>query len=377
MRQLRDTRFRFGAGFTPAYLSQDPSSVLKLHPSVTHLELGLSDFVRWASQPDVPDIDLSLHLARTPVTEVYDAQDAFIAHIRESTLSLHSIKSVGIHITGLRNEGIGILGFSSHYRPYPGCERNAARFVDKLMDRLSIPVWIENANYYSASSAEIFAAWKSIERLCDQTGARLIVDLSHLFIDARNNRLLPDVVLGAVPWHHAAEIHLSGVIEAHDGSLHDGHSRPVHAEVWRLLEHCLSSIVNTSCPPILTIEHTDPSWGKQAHLYEADFSALLSLVRATPTEVGSVTDRAYGYARNYLKKLVQQWIPKLANACEQRGVAFETIFDEWIEHVTKNEGRRIVLTREEVPPIEANQVRVAADSLLEFTKRQLKDVDRR
>lgn len=360
----------FGAGYTPAYLSIDSSPALVISPFVSHMEMGFAEYDRWISRDIAPEIALSLHLARTPVTESFSTQDIFIEHVKEKIKpNAGRLSSIGIHLIGQRNVGIGQMGFSSHFVPSQNSEKNSERFMEKLRERTGLPVWIENANFYSRCPHDIFEAWGCIDRLCRSTGAGLIVDLSHLLIDAKNNGISPNVILGAVPWKYVVEIHLSGVIEARDGSFHDGHSCAVHEIAWELLDECLNGIVFAAQPVVITIEHTDPCWLGQQQIYDADFLRLKNVVECKKfAAVKSYADQANNYAHAYLKKLLKQWIPQLAPACEQRGVSFDVLFDDWLDQVTQREGRRIAFTVDEVPSVEMKEVCIAVPEFLQFSK---------
>jgi hypothetical protein len=69
--------------------------------------------------------------------------------------------------------------------------------------------------------------------------------------------------------------------------------------------------------------------------------------------------------------LIKQWIPKLAPACDQNGLSFDILFDDWLNQVIRQEGRRIVLTAEEVPSGEINEVCIAVPEFLQFAKKRL------
>jgi hypothetical protein len=373
------SNIRMGAGYNPGYLLTDPQKKLSLPKSVTHIELGLSEFVRWINSNPVYPGNLSLHLARTAITEGKEEQDRFIQHLKSNLFnkdlfSEERLVSIGVHLIGSRSEGIGRYGFSSHYKPLATLEKRAIRFVNEIQDQLGLPVWIENANFYSHSVSDILDSWKSVERICRSTKACLIADLSHLFIDASNNGLNPSILLGAVPWDLVVELHLSGIIEGPDGAFHDGHSVEVHDQVWQLLDNCLNSLITTEQSVIVTIEHTDPCWIQCQQKHDSDFSRLIDIVkqRRIPCNRASSADE---YAKSYLKKLLRQWIPKLAPACEQRQISFNNLVDNWIEEVTIKEGKRIAFTADEIPKEELSEVYIAAQSFVGFAKDKIRTCD--
>lgn len=377
------TEFILGAGYNPAFTLAGDTRLapLELPESISYLELGLAELEKWLNHPGVRErhCDLSLHLARTPVSEDAQTQENFIDYIAQGIEKAQqqgaAFVSIGIHLTGPRHEGIGRLGFSSHYYPDETVEARAIAFIEALSQRTHLPVWLENANFYSPGMASVFASWRSVNTIAHNTGAGLIVDLSHMLIDARNNGADPRVIIGLIPWRAVREIHLSGIIEAADGSLHDGHSAPVHEEVWCLLETCLAGVLDAhplpdAAPRIVTVEHTDPLWIRQPETFHDDFSrlhALLAKERAHPDRA----ERAGGYAKGYLKKLLNQWLPNVKPLCQAQQLDYNQVVEDWIDQVTRKNRRRIVLTRAEIPDIEYAQVEVAAPSFLDYAKRRL------
>ncbi|MCU7926977.1 MAG: DUF692 family protein [Candidatus Thiodiazotropha sp. (ex Dulcina madagascariensis)] len=366
-----------GAGYNSCYILKDSCKKLALPETVTHLELGLPELPRWLSRSGMTSINLSLHLARTPITESKESQDKFINYLTEKIYDYSNIDhhrmlvSIGVHLTGRRDEGIGRYGFSSHYNPTLLNERHAERFVKKLQDRVGLPIWIENANFYSHSIESIFHAWKSTERICRETGSYLIIDISHLAIDALNSGIDPLVILGSIPWDLVVEIHISGIIKGPDGAYHDGHSVKVHDIVWKLFGESMRCLNLTGRPTIATIEHTDPNWFKKRQEHDEDFNKLREHIDSS-LHTQSKAGYAEVYAKSYLRKLLDQWIPNLSLACEQRQIAYDDLVSEWIDQITDKQNHRIVLTEDEALNHERSLVHLAAPSFLEFAKKRIK-----
>lgn len=361
---------KLGIGYHPSFSFGD-GSTLALPQAAELMELGLAELKDWRASPRYrKEVGLSLHLSRSPITEDERSQDAFIEHLRAS-ISDARLVSVGLHVTGERGEGIGRFGFSSHFAASAEKERRAARFASAVTERLGVPVWLENANFYSGSQEEVLAGWDSLRRICALSGAKVILDLSHMAIDAHNVGLEPSACLGAVPWPLVAEVHLSGIVEG-GGAWHDGHSLPVHSATWALLESCLTLLVSRSNGIFLTIEHTDVSWRDRVAEFEADCSRLTALAAATRRP--RVADRraeADGYAKSYLKRLLKRQIPKLEAACVERGVSFDALFQEWLLQRVETDGLRLSLTPDELAPSDALESRVAAPDFLDYAKGRL------
>lgn len=362
--------YKFGAGFNPCFLGASESSSLTIPDFISVVELGLAEYPLWCFKNNKQQ--LSLHLSRTPICENSHKQDTFINFLKQKIfdeVKLSSkILSIGLHLIGDRYSGIGRFGFSTHFKTTHQNISQAIRFITLLSETFQIPVWLENANFYSTSSSEILETWESISFILAQTNARLILDLSHLLIDSLNNRILPEIVLGAIPRKSISEVHLSGVIQSKDGIYHDGHSVPVPSIVWTLFYRLLSDIIINPTEIVFTIEHTDPRWINKKEVFYADFKKLLNFVLNKPLlNSHDLQKNSETYAKNYLKKLLNGWCKEEISQLNIRGIEFDSVFEEWINYATKND-RKIALTFEEVPKEEWDSVSFAKKSFKEFIR---------
>lgn len=185
----------YGVGYNPAFTNKK----LLIPECAALMELGIAEYRRTSKKFINKKIDFSLHLARTPITECNKNQDRFIKYLQGECID-PSLKSIGIHLTGKRHHGIGQFGFSSHFIPSLESKKQAIRFIKDIKTSLNLPVWIENASFYSSSVEEILETWEMITSICNESNAKLIIDLSHLLIDAKNNAIDPLILLGAIPW---------------------------------------------------------------------------------------------------------------------------------------------------------------------------------
>ena len=380
MASVNNRNWRIGAGFNPGYLMNEGDG-LCLATGVGHLELGLAEFRKWNKYNRDDDCDLSLHLARTPITESEDSQDRFIKALLDQIKHKNNyleakLVSIGVHLTGDRYDGIGRFGFSSHYYPSKRAEQNAVRFIREMQDVIGLPVWIENANFYSSSFREICTSWKSAEEICRAGEAKMIVDLSHLYIDATNVNVTPDILLGLVPWDEVIELHLSGIVRGADGTVHDGHSMPIDDKVWAIFRRLRKALGRRDGSMIVTIEHSDPSWISKPELLEADFQKLKKELEKIPGSAReSVAEKCDVYAKSYLMKLLKQWIPNVEPACTQRMISFEGLVLEWLDDVVEKKGSRIVMTDEEAQLNKEWAVEVAAPSFAAFARKRIEQCD--
>lgn len=132
-----------------------------------------------------------------------------------------------------------MLGATNTYEPTAKNKEHAFNFVTALQSEVGLPVWLENANFYSNGSEQVLQSWEHIKMLCQETGCGIIVDLAHLVVEANNNGLPAKVILGSIPWSDVKEIHLSGITYGQDGSMHDGHNHSIPDSIWTVLETSL------------------------------------------------------------------------------------------------------------------------------------------
>ena len=259
---------QIACSYNPMFL--DDMSLIS--PNVQLIELGMEAYysIFFEQTGDLPAYyhnHLSLHLARSPIVETCAYQDVFLEEKLLPLITDQRIISVGFHLSGSRYDNIGKFGFTSHYKSSPVYEKNCIRFVREVHDKTGKEVWLENANFYSKNISEIIENWRSVSRILENSNAKLIVDISHLVIDCANIGVSPDIFLGCICWDKVSEIHLSGIIEGRDGTLHDGHGKKIDTRSWLLLKKILDlNVLNNDV--FVNIEHSEPSWANNIYDYK-------------------------------------------------------------------------------------------------------------
>lgn len=290
--------------------------------------------------------DLSVHISRSPITEKRSHQEVFIKEKLSPLKYDERVISIGFHLCGERHHNIGKLGFSSHYTATAATERSAVEFIDLARKESGKKIWIENANFYSNSAAEIFSTWKSIEKIAGESDANLIVDVSHLIIDSHNAKLPTDASIGLIPWNRVVEVHLSGITTGKDGSMHDGHGTPVHAKAW----HLLNGLIRADLIPrdaYINIEHSDEEWKDFPSEYKDDFATLRAILAERSTPTARVGDANLKYAENFLKKILKGAVANFSEIIELDGRSESQLLHDWVDHVKKMD-KRISLSKEEI-----------------------------
>lgn len=309
------------------------------------------------------DIQLSLHISRSPITEPIENQNIFISEKLSEIKNDDRIISIGFHLCGHRNDNIGKYGFSSHYSKTLESECNAIEFIKNVTCKTNKPVWLENANFYSSSAEEVIENWISFNKIIKKSNAKSIIDLSHLIIDCKNNNISPYLVIGFIDWSKVIEVHLSGIIIGNDGALHDGHSVRVSSLVWEMLEQLIkSNLVKKSI--IFNIEHSDNNWADEKEIYNADFDILNNILNMSFSE-GVKNSQANKYALGYLRKLLTEEIENLEEISEHFNSSIEEILNSWIEHIVNIE-KRISLSSDDMDSLLAKNSVHFVQSFIEF-----------
>ena len=361
--------FKIGAGYNRLFAATLLENHLEIPQGVELIELGLEELRQWKKSAYYQDIPLSLHLARSPITEGYSIQKKFLNEIK-TRLGDQVLTSVGFHLTGTRDSGIGALGFSSHYLPNKTSENRAISFLKAAQDTFNTPIWLENANFYSAGANEIFNNWLSVTKILKSTGTSLILDLSHMIIDSANVGLNDHSVIGLIPWEKVSEFHVSGITQSKDGALHDGHNQRVDQRVWKLLEEIMHLVPHTEKPIYVTVEHTDPDFVSKKHEYYNDFTQVLALIGAPKRIPRNQKSHAQNYARSYLCRILKKRYPLLEASLSKRNLLLSSLTSEWVDD-THSKGFRIVLSESERYPFEKSKVRSIDQDFLPYLKERL------
>lgn len=371
IKMKNDRHIRIGSGLNPYHFnSEDKLMHLKIPGSAEFLEMGLDQFFQWQETNPNSKQEISLHIARSPITEDESKQDEYIAHLAKllENINLDKVISFGFHLTGTRFEGIGLYGFSSHYVSDSKKESHAVRFISQIKKTFNKEVWLENANFYSESSFEMIESWKSMNRIVEMTNSKVILDLTHLYIDSMNLNVSPYVCFGVIPWDNIVELHLSGMVKGKDGALHDGHSMNISQEIWDFLENVLTGFSFGTKLLTLTIEHTDHVWINKKEAYYEDFLTLEQVIKERKVK-SNFYEESSNYALGNMERLLSIKIPKLKRALTQRNLEMRPLLVEWT-NVVKKEGKRIVFSKSEITSQDKHQTVYIYEEFLNYLKRR-------
>jgi uncharacterized protein len=132
--------------------------------------------------------------------------------------------------------------------PLPRTKSAARSIIAKvraIQSRIPVPFLLENIAYVfdwprsTLSHAEFFS------RICGETGARMLLDVENLYLNAQNHHLDAYAFLDALPAGIVEQVHIAGGVTVCASFLErpflaDTHDRPVPEGAFDLLDYALS-----------------------------------------------------------------------------------------------------------------------------------------
>jgi uncharacterized protein (UPF0276 family) len=120
-------------------------------------------------------------------------------------------------------------------------EHTAAR-IRKVADALQRPVAVENITYYARMPGGRLDEPDFVRAVVERADCGLLLDLSNLYVNARNHGRDPWDDLARMPLHRVVQVHLAGFSVEHDGRLLDDHGAPTHDDVLDLYARLVERI---------------------------------------------------------------------------------------------------------------------------------------
>ncbi|MCU4401397.1 DUF692 family multinuclear iron-containing protein [Acinetobacter pittii] len=366
-----------GAGYNRLF--DIAESGLKIPEDVSFIELGIDELNNTDQKSSsLIGKKISLHLARTPMVEDEIAQDNYIDFlekiINDAKFKKLELISIGIHLSGSRFTGGGLLGDVDVYSPTKENLDKVVSFIKKIQ-KLNLEVWIENASFYSEKISDVIETWQHVNYLCSEFKCKCIIDISHIVIEGNNIDIEPNLILGMVPWKSVIELHLSGIKQGKDGCMHDGHGLPVHDDVWKFLRLAIRILDGINENIYITIEHTPPSWKDKVDIYNNDFIKLNNILRDKYNFI-SYFNNIESYMYGYLKYIIDIKVPLLKEAFLQRGIDYDETLYSWVDIVKKNK-QRIVIHMSEIPLSERNRAVDLVSGFMMYAKKEIENIDKK
>lgn len=113
----------------------------------------------------------------------------------------------------------------------------------EVRERIPVPFLLENNVYFFEYAEQEYDEAEFLNRLCDASGCKLLLDLHNVYANARNHGFDPYGLLGRLRLENVVEIHVAGGFEA-GGFYQDAHSDTSPPEVFEMLEWVLPRCPN-------------------------------------------------------------------------------------------------------------------------------------
>lgn len=110
-----------------------------------------------------------------------------------------------------------------------------SRNIDVVQAALKRTIAIENVSSYLTWKESVLTEWDFIRTVIKSTGCKILLDINNVYVNASNHGYDPMDFLNAIDADDVAEIHMAGFTDM-GAYLFDTHSKPVHADVWKLFE---------------------------------------------------------------------------------------------------------------------------------------------
>lgn len=138
------------------------------------------------------------------------------------------------HISFTKAGGIDI----GHLTPIPKTKASLdvlSENIARVQDVIQVPLILENITETITYPDEEFTEGEFLAHLCERSEVGLLLDLTNLFINAKNNGHAPAKRLRELPLDRVVQLHFVGYHET-NGEIHDQHSDTTQSEIWDLFE---------------------------------------------------------------------------------------------------------------------------------------------
>ncbi len=151
--------------------------------------------------------------------------------------------------------------------------------IDETQEFIGRPLLLENPSSYLSFEDSTFTEPDFIAEVSRRTGCGLLLDVSNVFVSARNLGTDALTYLDAFPLARVQEIHLAGHDETADGLLIDAHGSEITGDVWALYAEVIARI--GPLPTLIERDNNVPP-----------FAALLAEAQRADAVMGHFRQRA-------------------------------------------------------------------------------------
>ncbi len=161
-----------------------------------------------------------------------------------------------------------------HLNPVSPSVTNAERIAEKarqLQDICGKPLLLENITTFLKLDGELSEP-EFLNRICDLSGCRLLLDVTNLFINSRNHDFDALTWLHAVNPEYISQLHIVGYSQK-GPRLQDSHAEPIQDDLWELFDE-VERYGNVAA----AIIERDASMGTAVTDLQSDLSRMKELV---------------------------------------------------------------------------------------------------
>jgi uncharacterized protein (UPF0276 family) len=145
--------------------------------------------------------------------------------------------------------------------PLPRTQAVAESIIDKVrtvQSRISVPFLLENISYVFEWPDSDLSDAEFLNLICRETGARLLLDIENLYLNASNHGFDPYGFADELSPGLVREMHMAGGTTVRDPDLPapffaDSHSHPLPAQTLDLLDH----VLERHAPATIILERDD------------------------------------------------------------------------------------------------------------------------
>lgn len=221
--------------------------VLEKHPSIGWLEVHSENFFSEGGST----LNTLCHISERYLlslhgvgTSLGSAEGVSLSHLKRLSRLIHLVQPLFIseHLSWGSVNGI----YLPDLLPIPYTEESLAIFSRNVMmtqDLLNREIFIENPSSYIEYTHSQKTEVAFLVALCQQTGAKILLDINNLFVSSSNHGWDPLQYIDALPRDLVKEIHLAGhstkTLPSKEILRIDTHNTPVCQEVWALYAHAI------------------------------------------------------------------------------------------------------------------------------------------
>ncbi len=182
------------------------------------------------------DIPVAVHSLSMSLGSPEPLEEEYLSRVSTVAQRANAV-CVSDHLAFTRVRGIDL----GHLNPIPLTpdmfERVCAK-VNRVQQFMGRPMMLENITTHLQLADPLDEA-VFLSALASATGCSILLDITNLYVNARNSGFDPAEYLGRLDLGQVGQIHLVGYSER-NGRLHDEHARPVQQELLALLAAVLT-----------------------------------------------------------------------------------------------------------------------------------------